>query len=385
MPDDVIDHVARELEHRPLDHALRDLRRRGHRRLKFAKIKEAFEQIQGAEVWGAKYGRGRVDKITHPAEQVEIGIPNLDINTMTGWYGGEEGGHVGFSPAAPLSGKRRRRGCAICCAASSRRRQSSTTSPRCCRSTRAASSTSRWSSSTRRTRQQVRARLRHLEAARREAAKQGYGEYRAHLDFMDLAAEQYSFNDHAYRRFCETIKDALDPNGILVARPARDLAEVDAPGVDGSGAEQRERWVTEEGAGRAAARLRRDGLDPNALRVLDALLERLLPGDELGGGAREAEVVRYIDRALGAEYREHLDRYAAALVAIDGHAVSAYQRPFVVLEPEEQDAIVSALEQGAIPGVDSNGAFFDLLRRHLIEGMFGDPRWGATPGSSGGS
>ena len=49
----------------------------------------------------------------------------------------------------------------------------------------------------------------------REAAKQGYGEYRAHLDFMDVAAEQYSFNDHAYRRFTETIKDALDPNGIL--------------------------------------------------------------------------------------------------------------------------------------------------------------------------
>jgi 4-cresol dehydrogenase (hydroxylating) flavoprotein subunit len=49
----------------------------------------------------------------------------------------------------------------------------------------------------------------------RDAAKQGYGEYGAHLDFMDLAAEQCSFNDHAYRRFTETIKDALDPKGIL--------------------------------------------------------------------------------------------------------------------------------------------------------------------------
>jgi 4-cresol dehydrogenase (hydroxylating) len=48
-----------------------------------------------------------------------------------------------------------------------------------------------------------------------EAGKLGYGEYRAHLDFMDLAAEQYSFNDHAYMRFNERIKDALDPNGIL--------------------------------------------------------------------------------------------------------------------------------------------------------------------------
>jgi 4-cresol dehydrogenase (hydroxylating) len=32
---------------------------------------------------------------------------------------------------------------------------------------------------------------------------------------MDLASDQYSFNDHAYRRFCERIKDAVDPNGIL--------------------------------------------------------------------------------------------------------------------------------------------------------------------------
>ncbi len=48
-----------------------------------------------------------------------------------------------------------------------------------------------------------------------EAGKLGYGEYRAHLDFMDVAAAEYSFNDHAYRRFNETIKDALDPNGIL--------------------------------------------------------------------------------------------------------------------------------------------------------------------------
>ena len=50
----------------------------------------------------------------------------------------------------------------------------------------------------------------------RDCAKLGYGEYRAPTStFMDLAADQYGFNDHAYRRFNETIKDALDPNGIL--------------------------------------------------------------------------------------------------------------------------------------------------------------------------
>ena len=48
-----------------------------------------------------------------------------------------------------------------------------------------------------------------------EAAPHGYGEYRAHVDFMEEAAAQYSFGNHAYRRFCEALKDALDPAGIL--------------------------------------------------------------------------------------------------------------------------------------------------------------------------
>jgi 4-cresol dehydrogenase (hydroxylating) flavoprotein subunit len=48
-----------------------------------------------------------------------------------------------------------------------------------------------------------------------EAARLGFGEYRAHLAYMDLIGEQYSFNHHALRRFVETLKDAADPNGIL--------------------------------------------------------------------------------------------------------------------------------------------------------------------------
>jgi 4-cresol dehydrogenase (hydroxylating) flavoprotein subunit len=43
----------------------------------------------------------------------------------------------------------------------------------------------------------------------------GYGDGRPHLEYMDLAAEQYSFNGHALRRFLERIKDAVDPAGIL--------------------------------------------------------------------------------------------------------------------------------------------------------------------------
>ncbi|KAL3489208.1 hypothetical protein BJX62DRAFT_252752 [Aspergillus germanicus] len=48
-----------------------------------------------------------------------------------------------------------------------------------------------------------------------ECAAEGYGEYRTHLLFADQVAATYGWNNQALRRFNETIKDALDPNGIL--------------------------------------------------------------------------------------------------------------------------------------------------------------------------
>ncbi|HXC60538.1 MAG TPA: FAD-binding oxidoreductase [Steroidobacteraceae bacterium] len=47
------------------------------------------------------------------------------------------------------------------------------------------------------------------------AAERGWAEYRAPAAFQDLCAGTYSYNNHALRRFRETIKDAVDPNGIL--------------------------------------------------------------------------------------------------------------------------------------------------------------------------
>ena len=48
-----------------------------------------------------------------------------------------------------------------------------------------------------------------------DAARHGYGEYRTHLDYMDEVAATFDFNDYALLRLNETVKDALDPNGVL--------------------------------------------------------------------------------------------------------------------------------------------------------------------------
>lgn len=48
-------------------------------------------------------------------------------------------------------------------------------------------------------------------------AANGYGEYRSPPFFQDLVQSTYAYNNNIQRRTIETLKDALDPNGIIAA------------------------------------------------------------------------------------------------------------------------------------------------------------------------
>jgi 4-cresol dehydrogenase (hydroxylating) len=214
IPDDVIDRMARELNTGRWfmrfalygDENVVDLR--------YRKLKAAFERIPGAEVTGAKYTPAEMATLEHPFDRVQAGVPNLDINQMTGWYGGEEGGHIGFSPVARLTGTDALAVRDLLRGIVEQKAKLDYAGVLIPTNARSFCNIVLIIFDTKDEAQSRRA----YDTAKllvRDAAKQGYGEYRAHLDFMDLAAEQYSFNDHAYRRFTQTIKDAVDPNGIL--------------------------------------------------------------------------------------------------------------------------------------------------------------------------
>jgi 4-cresol dehydrogenase (hydroxylating) len=49
----------------------------------------------------------------------------------------------------------------------------------------------------------------------RIAADHGWTEYRTAPTFQDAVARTYSFNNNILMRFQETLKDAIDPNGIM--------------------------------------------------------------------------------------------------------------------------------------------------------------------------
>jgi hypothetical protein len=51
----------------------------------------------------------------------------------------------------------------------------------------------------------------------RICAEHGWGEYRTAPAFQEAVMDTYSFGDHALLRFHETLKDAVDPNGVLSA------------------------------------------------------------------------------------------------------------------------------------------------------------------------
>jgi len=175
-------------------------------------VTAAFGTIPGAEVTFSKYDGNALPDFENPHERVQAGVPSLALDQMTKWYGGEKGGHIGFSCAAPITG---RDGAALRdLVRGGLNRAGLDYTAVIVVGKRSMIHVGLVVFDTE-NEAQAKAAYDACKGLVAPAAKLGYGEYRSHLDFMDLVADQYAFNGHAQRRFNETLKDALDPNGIL--------------------------------------------------------------------------------------------------------------------------------------------------------------------------
>jgi gluconate 2-dehydrogenase gamma chain len=113
--------------------------------------------------------------------------------------------------------------------------------------------------------------------------------------------------------------------------------------------------------------------------IADEFLARLIPSDANGPGAREARVLRYIDRALSGELASSRTAYTAGLAATDAYARSKFGAGFASLSADQQDSVLTDMEQNVATGFSPNSrAFFDLVREHALQGMFGDPVHGGN-------
>jgi gluconate 2-dehydrogenase gamma chain len=137
---------------------------------------------------------------------------------------------------------------------------------------------------------------------------------------------------------------------------------------------------------------------------MEAAVDRLIPADELGPGAKQAGVAIFIDRQLlgaygaaqtwymqgpwadGQETQGYQSRltpaqlYRAAIKAIDDHCRKSFSgRAFAALEAAQQDEVLGGLEKGKIELANVKAkAFFTLLLQNTIEGFFSDPLYGGN-------
>jgi gluconate 2-dehydrogenase gamma chain len=135
-----------------------------------------------------------------------------------------------------------------------------------------------------------------------------------------------------------------------------------------------------------------------------AISARLIPSDETGPGADEADVVTFIDRQLAGFYgrgerwymkgpfSEGTEQqgyqfesppaglYRQALAALDEHCRRMHSgKAFDDLDAGLQNDILSAMEKDEIEfeGVSAS-AFFELILDNTIEGFFSDPIYGGN-------
>jgi 4-cresol dehydrogenase (hydroxylating) len=142
---------------------------------------------------------------------VQAGVPGLALLDSLQWWGGV-GGHLDFSPVAPLQGRHAR------------------TLLNLVRPEVEQAGLDFWPGTILTPRSfyfvcpllyditneaQVKAAYDVYRRLVRLVGAAGYGLYRGHIEFMDDIAAQYDYADHAMLRLYGTLKDALDPAGIL--------------------------------------------------------------------------------------------------------------------------------------------------------------------------
>ena len=112
--------------------------------------------------------------------------------------------------------------------------------------------------------------------------------------------------------------------------------------------------------------------------TLEAMVARLIPTDSNGPGATDARAARYIDRALGGFLTSFLVAYRTGLAGVETYARTAKGASFTQLSAQDQDAMLTDMENNAAKGFPAAALFFNVVLSHTIQGTFCDPFYGGN-------
>ena len=109
--------------------------------------------------------------------------------------------------------------------------------------------------------------------------------------------------------------------------------------------------------------------------ILAAMVDRLIPSDELGIGALEADALGYIDRTLSELGPDSVESYRTGLAALDRYSEYTRGARFIELSERDQDSALIDVQTGGASGagvgfVGSSGSFFNMVKSHTWQGTF---------------
>lgn len=113
-----------------------------------------------------------------------------------------------------------------------------------------------------------------------------------------------------------------------------------------------------------------DFLSDDQAMTLTVLCDQIIPADDFAS-ASEAGVVTYIDRQLMRHYRRHRAAYEAGLQEADRVSKGRCGAALAEAPAKMQLEIATAVEK-------QQAEFFELLRKHTMEGYYGSPRHGGN-------
>ena len=124
-------------------------------------------------------------------------------------------------------------------------------------------------------------------------------------------------------------------------------------------------------------------------RIVAAACERIFPSDESGPGATEAGAVIYIDRQLAGPYGRDKYRYTKGpwVDSVPEHGYQGKATPREIYREgirllEDLPGLPAAGQDAKLRAIEKT-PFFQMLRRHTLEGMLSDPLHGGNAGMIG--
>jgi gluconate 2-dehydrogenase gamma chain len=136
----------------------------------------------------------------------------------------------------------------------------------------------------------------------------------------------------------------------------------------------------------AAASAEPSVLDEQQWKTLEAITARIIPTDH-EPGAREANCVNFIDKALAHEDSVAKPLYLGGLGAVAAMTQARHGTEFAALDAAQQDALLGELEAGTAKDWPleqlPQQMFFETVRLHTMVGFLADPSYGGNQGYAG--